>query len=279
MGKTALILPGGGTRGVIHGGACLALEEMGIHFDLLVCASVGVCTGIFASTGQVRQSAHIWKNHIHGNQFIHWSARCIPHMNFRYLIHCLRDKAGLTLAHIGKHGELIVVLTDLQTGNPLYITLSPQSELWRIVRASIAVPLLSQPIEIDGRMVCDGGAIEPIPLAYALKQECTDITVVHTYPRSWQPSDRLWRVLGTFLPPGSPATQAVMRQWAKRYRESCQLMENPPSGVRIRTIWAPERPSMHFLSTNREILEAWFTHGYREAYRMHGQTAPPTLSF
>lgn len=279
MGKKALILPGGGTRGVIHGGACLAFEELGETFDLIVCTSVGICTGIFANTGQVRQGAHIWSNHIHGKQFIRWRAWIIPYMRFRYLIHCLRDKAGLDASRLGTNGELITVLTDLETGEPVYISLTPDSDLWRIVRASIAIPLLSPPTRIDGRLVCDGGAVQPIPLAYALGAGCDDITVVHTYPRTWQPSHHLWGALGRFLPPGSPATQAVLRKWAARYNATHALMKTSPSGIRIRTIYAPEAPSMHFLTTDKTALRAWFTHGYYEAHRICGRTPPRTLSF
>lgn len=276
--KTALILPGGGTGGVIHGGACLAFEQLGIEFDLTLCVSVGSCTGPFSNTGQMTEAVIVWVEHIHGTQFIRWTVRG-PQMDVRYLLRTLKRVGKLERKRLGTRGRIVCVTTDLDTGKAVYTDLTPATDPWRFVRASIGIPRLTKPIKVLGRYCGDGGIADPLPIEYAIRQGCNDITVVLTRPRRWPMSTTVNALLGRVFLPGFRNAQQALRDAAEAYRHAINLTRYPPLGVKIRVIEPPLWPVVHFLCTDREKLLARFRHGYYEAYRVFGQTAPSPLTY
>jgi NTE family protein len=56
---------------------------------------------------------------------------------------------------------LSVVATDVNTWTPVHLTSGPLREA---VRASIGVPALLPPIELDGRLLADGTLVRPLPV-------------------------------------------------------------------------------------------------------------------
>ncbi len=276
--KTALILPGGGTGGVIHGGACLAFEELGIAFDLTLCVSVGSCTGPFSNTGQMRDAVIVWVEHIHGTQFIRWTVRG-PQMDVRYLLRTLHRVGKLNREALGTRGRIVCVTTDLDTGEAVYTDLTPKTDPWRFMRASIGIPGLMGPLKVNGRRYGDGGIADPLPIEYAIRQGCNDITVVLTRPMFWRMSTQVNNALGRIFLPEFPNARAALRAAADCYNRAMQLARRPPDGITIRVIEPPLWPIVHFLCTDREKLLAWFRHGYHAAYRAFGEIAPSPLTY
>jgi Patatin-like phospholipase len=56
--RIALVLSGGGPRGFAHIGALLALEEAGIHPDLIVGSSAGALVGALYADGRTAKDLH-----------------------------------------------------------------------------------------------------------------------------------------------------------------------------------------------------------------------------
>jgi NTE family protein len=54
------------------------------------------------------------------------------------------------------------VATDLNSGREVWFSKGP---LWNAIRASIAVPLVFAPVEHAGRLLVDGGLVNPVPIA------------------------------------------------------------------------------------------------------------------
>lgn len=66
-----------------------------------------------------------------------------------------------------------VVATDFLTGEKVVLS---QGRLRDAVRASIAIPLALRPWTVDGRVLYDGGACDPLPVDVAVREGC-DIIV------------------------------------------------------------------------------------------------------
>lgn len=65
------------------------------------------------------------------------------------------------------------VATDIEQQKEVWISKGP---LFDAIRASIAVPILLTPYEIDGRQLLDGGLLNPVPIAPTLRDR-TDLIV------------------------------------------------------------------------------------------------------
>jgi len=66
------------------------------------------------------------------------------------------------------------VATDLESGEEVWLR---QGKLFDAIRASIAAPLIFTPFEYRGRMLLDGGLVDPVPIGPTLEDN-TELTVV-----------------------------------------------------------------------------------------------------
>jgi NTE family protein len=68
---------------------------------------------------------------------------------------------------------LAVIATDLRSGE---VVIFREGDLASVVRASISVPWMFRPVEIDGRLLADGGLSMPVP-AEPLRDTGADVVI------------------------------------------------------------------------------------------------------
>jgi predicted patatin/cPLA2 family phospholipase len=83
--------------------------------------------------------------------------------------------------------EFDIVITSLKTGNPVYLSKKDQKEIGvgKSLIASSSIPLLSQPLDINGELFLDGGVADSIPVKYALAKYQKAVVVL-TRPRGYR---------------------------------------------------------------------------------------------
>ena len=59
--KVALVLSGGGSRGAYEAGACQALAELGIEFDIITGTSVGAINAAMITQGELELATKLWQ--------------------------------------------------------------------------------------------------------------------------------------------------------------------------------------------------------------------------
>lgn len=192
-GPTALVLSGGGAKGLAHVGVLIALDRAGVRPDLIVGTSMGAVVGALAATGY------------HGNQVdsiarslalaevfratgsrgpLAWGAR-LPlvvweegERGFAPQGATIRQaRVDAILNAVFLRGNLMargdfdrlpiplrVVATDLANRDPVSLA---QGDLAQAVRASIAIPLVFSPEKIGDRLFTDGGLAANIPVGIA----------------------------------------------------------------------------------------------------------------
>ncbi len=64
---------------------------------------------------------------------------------------------------------LHLVATDLKTGDSVVLS---RGRLFDAARASVAIPVLLSPWAVDGRLLFDGGASDPLPVSVAIREGC-----------------------------------------------------------------------------------------------------------
>jgi predicted acylesterase/phospholipase RssA len=197
--KFALILSGGGSRGLAQIGALTALEEAGLKPDLIVASSMGsVVGGLYACGYSPSRILSIAKS-------VDWDAISAPadarsslfvsqksspkgHLlevrlgdNFRpvlpnaivdgQIFYTLLTAKLLPALHAAGYDfarlpvSLRVAATDLLTGE---LVIFSEGSLPMAIRASCGAPLAFSPLDFDGKMLIDGGLSANIPVQAAL---------------------------------------------------------------------------------------------------------------
>lgn len=192
-GPTALVLSGGGAKGLAHVGVLIALDRAGVRPDLIVGTSMGAVVGALAATGyRGSQLDSIARSLPLAEVFratesrgpLAWGAR-LPlvvweegERGFAPQGATIRQaridailNAVLLRGNLMARGDfdrlpipLRIVATDLADRDPVSLA---RGDLAQAVRASVAIPLVFSPEQVGDRLLTDGGLTANIPIAIA----------------------------------------------------------------------------------------------------------------
>lgn len=163
--RVALVLGSGGVRGMAHVGVLQVLEEAGIPIDLIVGCSAGSIVGAFYA--EKANVAEIWDPiwRIRTDSLLDfdlWNCR-FGLSQGRSMLRVMDEKLN---AECFEHLRipLIVVASDLYSGELVTIG---SGDLANAVRASCSIPFFFVPYEYNGRILVDGGVVNPVPVKVA----------------------------------------------------------------------------------------------------------------
>ena len=163
--KIALVLGGGGAKGLAHLGVLCELEEAGIHPDLIVgCSSGGIVGALYADNPNVKQLEplliNLKKSDLIDFSFFYSKYGLIKGICLQNFLEKELQSQSFEQLKI----PLIVVATDLHTGE--LIELGGGKIIPALV-ASAAIPGMFKPVKYLGRYLVDGGVANPIPVEVA----------------------------------------------------------------------------------------------------------------
>ena len=189
--KRGLVLEGGAMRGLFTAGVLDVFLERGITFDGLVGVSAGACFGCNFKSGQTGRVIRYNKRFAKDPRYCSWKSLFTTGDLFgaEFCYRELPKKLDVfdTAAFEANPMEFHIVATDAATGKPVYRRLDRADDNaldW--IRASASMPLVAQPVEIDGGHYLDGGLSDGIPLKYFESLGFTSNVVVTTRPRGYR---------------------------------------------------------------------------------------------
>lgn len=163
--RVALVLGSGGVRGMAHIGALEELEAAGVPIDLIVGCSAGSIVGaLYAEKCCVEAiKPAIWE--VKTESFMD-----INLWNCRYGVSQSKSLNRVLDKYLGSETfeqlaiPLIVVASDLCTGELIPMG---SGDLVSAVQASCSIPFVFVPCEYQGRILVDGGVVNPVPAKIA----------------------------------------------------------------------------------------------------------------
>jgi NTE family protein len=189
--KIGLVLSGGGAKGFAHIGVLKVLEENGVKIDYIGGTSMGaVVGGLYASGYNATQIDSIFYNtnfdellqdyiprsskNFYEKRNDEMYAISLPFHKFKIGIpialskgmynYNLLSKLTHKVRHVREFDQLpipfLCVATDIETGEGIILK---EGYLAQALLASSAFPSLFSPVEIDGRVLIDGGVVNNYP--------------------------------------------------------------------------------------------------------------------
>lgn len=156
-----LVLSGGGARGFAHIGVLRVLERLGARFDVVAGTSMGAIIGALHAAGHKADQVYEVAKSVSWRDVVDISlqAGLIKGAKLEGLLAELLPPTFEDLPV-----PLAVTTTDIESGEAVVIH---SGDLVRAVRASASFPGAIEPIQIDGRMLADGGIVNNLPVAAA----------------------------------------------------------------------------------------------------------------
>ena len=213
----ALILSGGGARGIAQIGVLKALEEADLHPDLIVSTSMGsIIGGLYACGYSADEILKITKsldwdrvisnNSERGSLFVNQKSNPKGYIfdirlsdNFRPVLpnsisngqiiyEYLSAKLQPALYHAGFNFDklpisLRVVATDILSGAKVVFN---EGSLVTAIRASSSAPLAFSPVDFNGMLLMDGGLTSNIPTQVAVNEKAAFIVAIDVTSPLWK---------------------------------------------------------------------------------------------
>ena len=188
--RVALVVEGGGMRGVVSAGMAAVLERLGLTrcFDLVVGSSAGAINGAALIAGVARHGAATYSGPLASRAFVN-PARVLrggPVIDVDYALRY--TSADLDAARhervLNNPIALHCVAVNVETAQPVDISgMRSKHELWKALLATSRMPWAGgPPVEIAGRRFIDGGIGSAIPVAEALAAGATHVLALQTRP-------------------------------------------------------------------------------------------------
>lgn len=193
--KVAFVLSGGGARGFAHVGALKVLEEAGFKPDIITGTSMGsVIGGLYAIGYRADTLEKIvrnteWDNIVYDRvsrntltaiererydrYFVKFNFEGVKFLSYSGLVkgtrvHNMLSRLCLPASSINDFTKLpipfVCVATDIQTGQKVVLD---KGYLPDAIRASMAIPSMFTSVEMDGKILVDGGLTENYPIIEA----------------------------------------------------------------------------------------------------------------
>lgn len=268
MSKIALVLEGGGLRGVFTAGVIDCFIENNIDFDYVCGVSAGSCNtfsyvskskGYFKRcilNGDKNDSFYGVKQMRESHKFV----------NLDKVFYEYTEKYGYNIEGF-KNTKIDweFVVSNIETGKAEYMHSDDYDSALKMGVASCSLPILTTPVEIDNNLYLDGGMTDSVPVQRALDKGYDKVVVVCTRKKgsyskvkSYEKPvyNRLYKEYPNFLKAVSERTELYRNQI-----ELCESLEKQGKVILI-------RPTLHEvkrLESDLDELSLAYYHGYTKA--------------
>jgi NTE family protein len=231
--SVSLVLGSGGARGLAHIGVIRWLEGHGYEIRSIAGSSVGALVGGIYAAGQLDTYA-TWVKALRRRdvmQLLDFAFSRSGIFSGDRIIQRLRDMLGdVQIQDLPI--SFTAVATDLDQGREVWLR---KGSLFDAIRASIAIPTVFTPVVYEGRLLVDGGLLNPVPMAPTLsdltdirvavslsgKEESTETQLKRSHRRRAERDDSYQAAIRDFI----QGLQRYFPGWKRQEREPVNMLE------------------------------------------------------
>lgn len=276
-GKTALVLEGGGMRGVYTTGVLDALLDQKIFFDYVIGVSAGASHAVSYISRQRGRARRVNVDYCRRPDYL--GALCLLREGSLFGMNLLFRKIPLLLdpfdfeRYEDNVREYYAAATDIESGKADYLAPRKAGDLMGALMASCSLPYVSPPITVAGKRYLDGGIADSIPVRKALADGCDRLVVVLTQPRGFRKDvsgesrlkGKLARAITRAMYGKYPAFTEALLTRNHRYNETLDFIDALEASGRAITVRPEVQPGLDRLERDPLILDGLYRSGYADA--------------
>ena len=259
--KTALIIEGGGQRGVFSFGITDTFINRNYDpFDIYIGVSNGVavlCWYLIKETDNnldkmlyaAKGDYLSYKNIFTGKDILKFHQM---YEDGEKMFNPSMEKIRNNL----KDKNYIAVVTDAIKANAEYYSFGDGEWMPKMIASGTLPILVKTPSLIDGRRKFDGGIADPIPVEKAYKMGAKKIIVIRTYEKNFRRKLKLENYIGALLSSQYPSLRKALLEHDKTYNRALDFINNPPHDCEIVQLCPPKKLKSKRDTKNIEVLKA-----------------------
>ena len=276
MGRptVGVVLEGGGFRGMYTSGVIDVWMERGLTADACVGVSAGATFGCNFKSKQIGRALRYNKKYCADPRYAslrNWIFKGdLFSRDFAYGELPWKLDVFDSATFAADPMRFTVVATDINAGEAVYHDLGP-GDVGDIewIRASASIPMVSRPVELEGRQLLDGGVADSIPVRWMLEQGYDRTVVVLTQPQGYRKEpNSLMPLLRVYLH-RYPALVGLLANRHIRYNETLDEIARLERAGKIFVIRPSESVKMPMMVRDPEILEHAYQVGRADARKTY----------
>ena len=268
--KTALIVEGGGQRGVFSFGITDTFINRNYDpFDIYIGVSNGVavlCWYLIRETDNnldkmlyaAKGDYLSYKNIFTGKDILKFHQM---YEDGERMFKPSMEKIKNNL----KGKDYIAVVTDAIDANAEYYSFGDGEWMPKMIASGTLPFLVKTPSLINGHRKFDGGIADPLPVEKAYELGAKKIIVIRTYEKKFRRKLKPENYIGALFSRKYPKLRKALLEHDKTYNRAIDFINNPPHDCDIVQLCPPEKLKSKRDSKNIEILKADYKIGKRVA--------------
>ena len=268
--KTALIVEGGGQRGVFSFGITDTFIKRNFDpFDIYIGVSNGVAVLYWYL---IRETDNNLDKMLYAASGDYFSYKNIFTGKDIFKVHQMytdgEKKFRPNIEKISNNlnkKKYIAVVTDAINAKAEYYSFEESEWMPKMIASGTLPILVRTPSLINGRRKFDGGIADPLPVEKAYDMGAKKIVVIRTYEKKFRRKLKLENYIGALLSRKYPKLRRALLSHDMTYNKALDFIDNPPEDCEIIQLCPPEKLKSKRDSKNIEILKGDYEIGKKVA--------------
>ncbi|MFC4404125.1 patatin-like phospholipase family protein [Gracilibacillus xinjiangensis] len=268
-----LILEGGGSRGVYTAGVLQYLMEESIYIPYVIGVSSGACMGSSYISRQLNRNMRVNIDYVQHPDYLsvkNWILkRQLFGMDFLFekIMNELDPFDYETFNNARE--EFVVGVTDCITGEPVFYHKSKHAaDMITVLRASSSLPLIAPAVQLDNRLLLDGGITSPLPIEQSIKDGNRKNVVILTKNRGYVRKSEPFHWLIRRKYQDYPGLLKAIEKRHHVYNEKLQYLYEEEKKGNVFIICPTEKVAVGRIEKNKKKLISLYQHGYNDMKRL-----------
>ena len=268
--KSALVLEGGGLRGIYTSGVLRFFMDQRLFLPYVIGVSMGGCNGANYVSRQPERNRIVNTRFVNDSRYLSYRRLLmggelfgmkfifdtIPNSLVPFDYQTFRESAV----------KFIFVVTDCETGEPLYFEKSELGEDYlSILQASACLPFISKPVRYNGQILMDGGLSDSIPIRKSISDGNRKNVLILTQPKGYRKKRFKFNRIARMRYPRFPGLCEVLAHRYIRYNETMDFIDTLEQQDEVFVIRPRSALPVGRIERNKSKLYTAYDQGYRDA--------------
>jgi predicted patatin/cPLA2 family phospholipase len=276
MQNCGLVLEGGGMKGLYTAGVLEYFLEKDLFFSYVIGVSAGACMGASYVSKQMGRNKKVNVGLVNDPRYL--SLRNLIFKREMFGMDFLFDEVPNHIVPFDfetfemTKQKFLIGTMDCYTGEAIYFNKQQRKEdILKIIRASSSIPFIARPVEYDGRLLLDGGLVDPIPIEKAKKDGNQKNIVIMTKPTNERlNASRATSILKRFYRK-FPAVADSFEKRLVTYNDTLSFIESEQEEKKVFLIQPSIDLSISGFERNQKRLLELYELGYHDAKMQFGR--------
>lgn len=272
LNDAAIIFEGGGMRGAYTAGVIDALIENNMEFTSCYGVSSGACHATTYLSKQFGRARRIIVNYAHDKRY--FSLRSLFKTGnmfgiefiFKTLTHELEPYDFETARN--NPAKFYVGVINVKTAESEYLLIRDPDEEYMKLAATMALPIISKKVKLNGKKYLDGGIVDSLPIKQAFAAGNKKVVLVLTQDITYRKKiNKILPLLWIWYLPYQKFVGKIATRHVRYNKALLEIGEAEKAGTAF--VIRPKKPvEVGRLDFNPEKIEALYQDGYRDGLEL-----------